>query len=280
MNTIIISVVLLGTIAALLAIILYFISRKFYIYEDERIAQVEASLPAANCGGCGFPGCRGFAVACVNADTLDGLYCTVGGIETMSLVAGMLGKETIVQAPTLAVVRCNGTCEHRPHHNEYDGTPHCFIAHNLYSGETACSWGCLGFGDCENACKFDAIKINPKTLMPEVDEKRCTACGACVKACPKELIELRKVGLKSRRIYVSCRNQDKGVIAKKACKVSCIGCGKCVKICPFDAITLNHNLAFIDDDKCRLCRKCVEVCPTNAIVELNFPPKKNTENRA
>ncbi len=161
--------------------------------------------------------------------------------------------------------------------NEYDGVEHCFIAHNLYSGETGCSWGCLGLGDCEVSCEFDAIKVNPVTKLPEVDEDKCTSCGACVKACPKLLIELRKKGPKSRRIYVSCRNEDKGHIAKKSCDVSCISCSKCEKVCPHEAITITNNLAFIHDDKCKLCRKCVEVCPTNAIVELNFPPRKVKE---
>lgn len=277
MNLIVIALLTLGIIGAVSAIILYFVAKKFHVYEDPRIDQVEAALPAANCGGCGFPGCRGFADACVKADTLDGLFCPVGGNDTMQKVAGILGKTAVAAAPTVAVVRCGGTCDHRPRMNEYDGVKHCFIAHNLYSGETGCSWGCLGLGDCEVSCEFDAIKVNPVTKLPEVDEDKCTSCGACVKACPKLLIELRKKGPKSRRIYVSCRNEDKGHIAKKSCDVSCISCSKCEKVCPHEAITITNNLAFIHDDKCKLCRKCVEVCPTNAIVELNFPPRKVKE---
>jgi len=107
-----------------------------------------------------------------------------------------------------------------------------------------------------------------------VDEDKCTSCGACVKACPKNIIELRKKGPKSRRIFVSCVNKDKGAAARKACANACIGCGKCVKECPFEAITLENNVAYIDYRKCRLCRKCVAVCPTGAIHELNFPPRK------
>jgi ferredoxin len=95
-----------------------------------------------------------------------------------------------------------------------------------------------------------------------------------VKACPKDIIELRKQGPKSRRIYVSCVNKDKGAVARKSCDVACIGCNKCQQVCPFEAITIENNLAYIIDDKCRLCRKCVPVCPTNSILELNFPPRK------
>lgn len=281
MDLILISVITLVVIGALAAVILFFVSKKFYVFEDPRIDEVEAALPAANCGGCGFPGCRGFAAACVKADTLDGLVCPVGGNPTMEKVADILGKTPVVTVPMVAVVRCSGTCDVRPRTNTYDGVSSCAIAHNLYGGETACSWGCLGLGDCEVSCKFDAIHINPVTQLPEVDEDKCTSCGACVKACPKFIIELRKKGPKSRRIYVGCVNKDKGAVNKKACSVACIGCSKCFNVCPHEAITMGNNLAFIDSDKCKLCRKCVDVCPTSAIVELNFPPRKvktETEN--
>lgn len=274
MNIVLISLITLSVIGAVSAIILFVVAKKFHVFEDQRIDEVEAALPAANCGGCGFPGCRGFADACVKAVELGDLFCPVGGNDTMSKVADILGKTAVAQAPKVAVVRCDGTCEHRPRHNEYDGVKHCFIAHNLYSGETNCSWGCLGFGDCELSCDFDAIKVNPVTMIPEVDDDKCTACGACVRACPKLLIELRKKGPKNRRIYVGCRNEDKGHITKKACDVGCIGCAKCFKVCPHEAITVDNNLAFINDEACKLCRKCVEVCPTSSIKEINFPPRK------
>ena len=192
----------------------------------------------------------------------------------MGKVASILGMEAASAEPMVAVVRCNGTCQARPRTNRYDGVQSCAIASSLYGGETNCTFGCLGYGDCVNACTFDAIHINPETGLPEVDDDKCTSCGACVKACPKNIIELRKKGPKSRRIFVSCVNKDKGAAARKACSNACIGCGKCVKECPFEAITLENNVAYIDYRKCRLCRKCVAVCPTGAIHELNFPPRK------
>lgn len=274
MNIIVFSLITLGIIGAVAAVVLYFAAKKFYVYEDPRIDEVEAALPGANCGACGYPGCRGFADACVKADELDGLLCPVGGSSTMESVAAILGKTASAVDPTVAVVRCNGSCENRPRTNEYEGVQSCAIAHNLYGGETSCSWGCLGLGDCEVSCKFDALHINSETLLPEIDEEKCTSCEACVKACPKLLIEIRKKGPKSRRIYVSCMNKDKGAVARKSCEVACIGCSKCFKVCPFEAITMANNLAYIDDEKCRLCRKCVPECPTNSIIELNFPPKK------
>ena len=271
---IIIAIITLGIIGAAGAALLYVTSKKFEVVEDPRIAQVQSVLPGANCGGCGYPGCSGFASACVKATSLDGMLCPVGGAPVMAKVASILGMEAEAAEPKIAVVRCNGTCQARPRTNVYDGTKSCAIASTLYGGETGCSFGCLGYGDCVKACSFDAIHINPQTGLPEVDEDKCTSCGACVKACPKNIIELRKKGPKSRRIFVSCVNKDKGAVARKACSNACIGCGKCAKECPFGAITVENNVAYIDFTKCRMCRKCVAVCPTGAIHELNFPPRK------
>ena len=237
---------------------------------------MESILPGANCGGCGKPGCRGFAEATVKATSLDGLFCPVGGAETMTKVAAALGMEVTVQTPQIAVVRCNGTCDHRQRTSQYDGYKSCAIEHSLYRGETDCTFGCLGCGDCVTACPFDAIHMDENGL-PVVSEEKCVACGACVKACPRNIIELRNKGVKDRRVFVCCVNKDKGNISRKACTAACIGCGKCVKECPFEAITLENNLAYIDFRKCRLCRKCVSVCPTHAIHEVNFPPRKITE---
>ena len=275
-TTIIYTIISLCAIGIASAVILYFVAQKFKVEEDPRIDTVESILPGANCGGCGKPGCRGFAEATVKATSLDGLFCPVGGAETMTKVAAALGMEVTVQTPQIAVVRCNGTCDHRQRTSQYDGYKSCAIEHSLYRGETDCTFGCLGCGDCVTACPFDAIHMDENGL-PVVSEEKCVACGACVKACPRNIIELRNKGVKGRRVFVCCVNKDKGNIARKACTAACIGCGKCVKECPFEAITLENNLAYIDCRKCRLCRKCVSVCPTHAIHEVNFPPRKITE---
>ena len=271
------TVIVLAAIGAIGALVLFLAAKKFEVKEDPRIGLVAEVLPQANCGGCGFPGCSGFANACVKAESLEGLLCPVGGAAVMGQIADILGMAAAAQDPKIAVVRCNGNCDARPRTNLYDGASSCAVAASLYSGDTGCSFGCLGLGDCVDACGFDAIRINPTTLLPEVVEDACTACGACVKACPKSIIELRKKGPKSRRIFVSCVNKDKGGVAKKACSNACIGCSLCLKQCQFEAITIENNRSYIDHTKCRMCRKCVEVCPTNAIHELNFPPKKKVE---
>ncbi len=274
MNFILIAVIVLGGIALVSAVVLYVCSKKFAVHEDPRLAQVSALLPGANCGGCGYPGCSGMAAALVkgaDAGSLEGLFCPVGGASVMGQVADLLGMAVANTEPKVAVVRCNGTCELRPRIAEYSGLRTCAAMHSCGAGETACGYGCLGCGDCVKACAFGAITINPETGLPEVDEEKCTGCGACAKACPRHVIELRKKGVKGRRVYVRCVNKDKGAAAMKACKVACIGCGKCEKECQFGAITIENNVSYIDPDKCRLCRKCVEVCPTHAIIAVNFP---------
>ena len=271
---IIYTIITLVAIGSAAAIILYFVAQKFKVFEDPRIDEVEEALPAANCGGCGFPGCRNFAETLVKSENWEDLFCPVGGNETMAKAAGILGREAIEQAPRVAVVRCNGTPEFRPRVNLYDGAPTCAIAHSLYAGEGECPHGCLGEGDCVVVCDFDAIHMDPVTELPVVIDDKCTACGACVDACPRNIIELRKKNKKDRKIFVSCINEEKGAVAKKNCSVACIGCSKCFKVCPYEAITMENNLAFIDSDKCKLCRKCVTECPTDAIHELNFPPRK------
>lgn len=274
MNLILIAVVSLGSIGLVSAVVLYVASKKFAVYEDPRIGQVAEALPQANCGGCGYPGCSGFAAACVKAGSLEGKLCPVGGQATMEKVAAILGLEAVAAEPRVAVVRCSGTCANRPQLTEYDGVRSCAVAHSTYGGETGCTSGCLGCGDCAEACQFGGIRMNPETGLPEVDEDLCTACGACAAACPRNIIELRPRGKNNRRVYVECVNKDKGAVARKACAVACIGCGKCVKVCPFDAVTVENNLAYIDPAKCKSCRKCEMECPQGTIVAVNFPPRK------
>ncbi len=276
-GTIIQTIVILTGLGLLLSLVLYLVAKKFKVEEDPRIDEVEKVMPGANCGGCGYAGCRAFADAAVKAGNLDNNFCPVGGNEVMKKVAGILGYEVKEKAPMVSVVRCNGTCENRPKINTYDGALSCRVKASLYSGDTACAYGCLGCGDCVSACTFGAIVMNPLTGLPVVDESKCTACGACVKACPKGIIELRNKGPRSMRMYVSCMNKDKGAVAKKECLAACIGCGICAKTCTHDAIVVENNLAYIDYNKCKLCRECEAMCPTGAIHGVNFPKPLDKE---
>ena len=273
----IISVVALTTIGVIAAIILYVAAKKFHVEEDERIGKVAELLPGANCGGCGYAGCKGHAEAIVKAGSLEGLKCPAGGNEVMEKIADTLGLVAEATAPQIAVVRCSGSRQAAPKKVDYDSIKSCAYANVVSAGESGCKYGCLGYGDCVKGCNFGAIHIDEETGLPVIDEDKCGGCGGCARNCPRGIIEVRDRGPKNRRVYVSCINAEKGAAAKKNCSAACIGCGKCVKVCPFEAITLDKNHAYIDFTKCKLCRKCVEECPTGAIHAVNFPPKKVEE---
>ena len=269
MNFILIAVVVLGAIGLIAAVVLFAASKKFAVYEDSRIAQVSEVLPGANCGGCGFPGCSGMADALVkgaDAGSLDGLMCPVGGAETMGKVADLLGMAIANSEPMVAVVRCNGTCEHRPRIAEYAGLRTCAAMHACGAGETACGFGCLGCGDCVEACQFGAIRINPETGIAEVDEEKCKACGKCIENCPRHMIELKP---KKSKFAVACSSKDKGPQVMKVCAAGCIGCGLCGKNCPKDAIHVTDFIAHIDYEKCVSCGICANKCPKKVITKVH-----------
>jgi len=268
------SVLLLVSLGIVAAIMLYIISKKFYVYENPLIAEIEELLPAANCAGCGSPGCKSFAEKLVNTKDISDLFCPVGGNDVMKLVAEKLGKEVAEKDPTVAVVLCQGSCDVRPKTTQFQGPRSCAISSLIYSGETDCQYGCLGDGDCVDVCQFDAMYMDEETALPVVITDKCTSCGMCVEACPRDIIEMRPKNKRDLKIFVGCLNEDKGGVAKKACAVACIGCSKCEDICPKDAITMFNSLAYIDPVLCTLCRKCVPVCPTHSIIETNFPPRK------
>ncbi len=268
------STLLLGTTGSIASVILYWVSKKFYVYEDPLVTEINDLLPAANCAGCGMPGCKQFAEKLVHSEDISGLFCPVGGNETMQKIGRILGKEIPEKDPVVAVLLCHGSCDVRPKTTQFEGPDSCSIAAMIFAGETDCQYGCLGKGECVDACDFNAMYMDENTGLPVIITDKCTACGACIKACPRNLIEFRPRNKKDLKIFVACKNEEKGNIAKKACAVACTACTKCVQVCPKEAISISNNLAYIDASLCTLCRKCVPVCPTHAIVETNFPPPK------
>ena len=263
------AVLLLTALGILAALILYYVSKKFYVYENPLIDKVEALLPSANCAGCGFPGCRSFAEELTRREDISDLFCPAGGNNVMREIAGLLGKEIKEKEPLIAVLKCNGSRQNRPKTTQFEGPDSCAISAIIFSGETDCVFGCLGKGDCVDVCEFDAMYIDEVTGLPVILPEKCTGCGACTQACPRMILELRPKNETNSKVYVACSNKEKGGIARKACKAACIGCAKCVKTCQHEAITLNEHLAYISPGLCVLCGDCVEVCPTKAITETN-----------
>ena len=268
--TVLYTVICLAALGLIFSVVLYFVAKAFKVEEDGRIDQVEALLPGANCGGCGNAGCRAFAEKAVKADTLDDLFCPVGGNEAMKKIAVLLGRSVAEREPLVAVVRCKGSHEKCPSVNVYDGST-CRSAATLYAGPKGCSFGCLGGGDCVKVCDRGAIAIDSVTGLATIDADKCGGCGKCVKACPRNVIELRPKG---QDVYVTCLNRDKGAVTRKACSVGCIGCGKCARNCPTGAITLTANVAYIDFTKCIGCRMCEIGCPAGSISVRGFKEDK------
>ena len=276
-NLILTDFLTLTGIAFTAALILYFILQKFHTEEDPRIKDIEAMLPQANCGACGRAGCHDFAVACTKC-TPQGfakLYCPVGGSKVMKEIAGYLGMKAADREGTVAVLRCNGSCQNAPVKTNYNGIQFCRIAHNISSGQSGCPDGCLRLGDCIKVCKFGALSLNPQTGLPQVDSEKCTSCGACVNICPRQLFEIRPKGQNNQRVYVACRNRQKGSLAHKNCKTACIGCMKCAKICP--EIKIEENLSYIpcSVNAAKYGRQLAQTCPTGAIVHIEEKDKNN-----
>lgn len=265
------SALVLGGLGIVAALVLYIVARFFHVDEDERVAVIEGLLPGANCGACGRSGCHDFAQACVNATSLEGLCCPGAGAEVMARIADIVGLTAVSSDPQVAVIKCAGSCDKRAVVAGYSGVRRCSVVALTGAGPESCSYGCLGCGDCVDACPFGAMAMDRATGLPVVIEQKCVGCGKCVEACPRGLVEVRSRGRKNLRVWVACSNRSKGAVARKDCKVACIGCGLCVKACPFEAVTISDSLAHIDPAKCRLCRKCVAVCPSGAIHTANFP---------
>ncbi len=261
MEPIIWSIVVLGGLGALFGIMLGVASKKFAVEKDERVVAVRELLPGANCGGCGFPGCDGFADALVKGDAKVP-DCAVLNADGVAGIAQVLGVEASAAKPRVARIMCLGSEGHCANKFEYDGAQDCRAAYAVASGYKACRFGCLGLGTCAKVCKFGAINMGPDGIG-FIDENKCTGCGRCVEQCPLASITVME---RDVDVYVACTNQDKGKAVSQNCTAGCIGCGICAKNCPFEAITMVNNLPVMDYDKCRSCWICVEKCPRKCIL--------------
>ncbi len=280
------AIISLSAIGLIAAGVLFVASKKFKVFEDPKIDEVEGCLPGANCGGCGFAGCRNFAEAVVKAGALEDLNCPVAGPEGMAMVGKVIGVDVSACEPMIAVLRCNGSKTNAVPKLNYDGAKSCQVAHSLFSGESGCPSGCLGLGDCVTVCKFNALDMDSETGLPVVDEEKCVACGACVKICPRLIYELRPKGESNRRVYVACMNTQKGGAAKTNCKVACIGCRKCVAATESKSVNVKNFLSYIatDVDVSEHGPHLIGSCPTGAIIGVGVdgikPPPKAKKKSA
>lgn len=261
MNGVVLAALVIGITGILIGLLLGIAGKIFAVEVDERVTLVREELPGNNCGGCGFAGCDALAEAIVKGEApVNG--CPVGGPKAAAAIGEIMGSAAGEMEKRVAFVKCNGTCDKTEIKYNYYGIHDCRkLALIPGHGEKKCAYGCMGYGSCVSVCNFDAIHI--MNGVAKVDKDKCTACGQCIKACPNHLIEL--VPYEAAHL-VQCSSQDKGKDVKAACEAGCIGCGICVKQCEAGAVTLENNLAYIDQSKCTQCGKCAAKCPAKIIL--------------
>jgi len=260
---ILVAIATTGGLMFLLASLLIAANRKLYVPEDPRIDVVEGLLPAANCGACGVPGCRQFAEALVSGAAAPG-QCTVSSDAGRARIARFLGVDVGAGEKRVARLACAGGFNVARNRARYEGIPTCGGAALVAGGGKSCSWGCLGLGDCDVACDFDAISMSAVGL-PIVDEILCTACGDCVDACPKDLFSVHPI---SHRLWVACANPELGDDLLADCEVACTACGRCERDGP-GLITIQAGLPVVDYGRHHATKVPIERCPTGAIVWLD-----------
>lgn len=277
-NPILDSALVLGGVGLFFGFLIAIANKKFRVWEDPRIDEVEELLPSTNCGACGLPGCRAFAEAVVSGEQTPS-SCTVMGAEDIGDVASYMGVDAGEANKRVARLLCAGGKNEAARNSDYSGFETCKAAASVAGGGKGCTWGCLGLADCEVVCLLDAIYMN-EDLLPVVIPELCTACNDCVEACPKDLFELMPI---EQKLIVQCKNLLNGDAAVDLCSVACNTCNKCVADSEPGVIEIINNLAVINYEKNALTSpEAISRCPTGAIVwvegqqfqESSYEPEK------
>ena len=277
MIDILIAIGILGGLGLIFGAVLAAASKIFYVETDPRLDALNECLPGANCGGCGYAGCGGYAEAVLSGEAPIGA-CASGGNECAQAMAAIMGVKAEAVKRKVALVRCSGyrTVDASGKEQgakmkaEYEGFKDCLAASKVGgNGPLACKFGCLGFGNCTKACKYDAIRVVDG--VAKVDNEKCTGCMACAAACPRNLIVPVDY---DKHVLIACASHAKGAVTVRGCTQGCIGCGLCTKICPHEAITVDNNLAVIDYSKCTSCGLCAAVCPKKLIASPIDTPEE------
>ncbi len=268
MIAIIAAIIVMGGLGVVFGCLLAFASEKFAVEVDPRQTQIRGVLPGANCGGCGFPGCDNYAEACVTGKAPLNC-CVAGGAPVAAKIADIMGVAASTAEPVVAFVRCQGSKSKTSKNCIYIGNIDCQSASVVPGrGPEACSFGCMGFGTCTKACKFDAIHVIDG--VAKVNRDKCVGCKACSEACPRGIITMVP---KAKKVHVACSNPMPGPFVRKVCTAGCIGCQMCVKACPKQAISMKGAVAVIDPAKCVSCGLCATKCPVKAIDNAGKKPE-------
>jgi len=273
--TIGLAALILGAVGLAFAGLIGLVHRRFAVWEDPRIEGAVSLLPGNNCGACGLPGCRGFAEAVVGG-TVKPAQCTVLSADGVDELAAYLGVDAGEANKRVARLACGGGSDMAVMRAQYVGLQTCKAAAAVAGGGKGCPWACLGLADCERACTFDAIFMNPVGLPVVVPEK-CTACNDCVVACPRDLFSLQPL---DQKLIVQCRSLLAGEQAEALCRVACNACGRCVADAAPGLISIVDNLAVVDYAKNKLATAAATArCPTDSIVWVEgqqFDPARTT----
>ena len=245
MDMIYIAVGVLFVVGLVIAGVLAFASRLFYVEEDPVVAAIAEMLPAANCGGCGYAGCSAYAEAVVKDPDVPANRCCVGGAELAAKIAAATGKAAGDSTPHFSFRLCNKCAGNVKARYEYAGIQSCAAAALVDGGPDMCAYSCLGFGDCVKVCNFCGIEIVDG--MASISPNLCTGCGACINACPRGVLKLMPG---NARVMVSCSSLDKLKDVADVCEFGCIKCQRCVKTCPAKAISLKDGRIEIDHKAC------------------------------
>ena len=272
MNTAIMILVVMVGVGAVFGFVLAFANKKFAMEVNPLIEEVEDILPKGQCGACGFAGCAKYAEAVVENPDVAPNLCVPGKAEVAAKVAALTGKRAEAAEPHFAHLKCRGTQTAAAAAYNYEGIHDCAAAKLIQGGPKGCKFGCIGFGNCVNACPFDAMTMGEDGL-PVVDKNKCTGCGKCASTCPQGIIELLPF---TAKVAVSCSSHDKGGDARKKCTAACLGCGLCMRNCSHGAIKIENNLAVVNPGICKTCEEptCLAKCPTKAIESMIAPAGK------
>ena len=255
-----VTMLLLGTA---FAVVLLIASIKLKVVVDKKIEQVHEALPNIDCGACGFAGCGAYAAAVVADAELIGA-CAPGGADAAEVIAKILNLQISGSgSPVRPIIRCRAHTKDRTYYAQYAGLDRCTAA-NAQAVVQACKFGCMGFGDCLRACRFDAITITDG--LSTVDYEKCTGCGACAKTCPRNLIVMVPFS-QENMLTVGCSSNENGKTTRSMCKVGCIGCGLCTK--KSDVFVTENNLAKLDYERYKpseATETAIDKCPTGVIV--------------
>ncbi|MGL5948434.1 MAG: electron transport complex subunit RsxB [Aeromonas sp.] len=162
MTALLIAIGALTLLALLFGLLLGFAAKQFAVTEDPIAEQLDALLPQTQCGQCGYPGCKPYAQALADGDSIN--KCVPGGEATMHKIADLLG----VAPQPLA-----------------EGSQAAPVKRLAFIDESHC----IGCTKCIQACPVDAI-IGASRAVHTVLSAECTGCELCVAPCPTDCIRM------------------------------------------------------------------------------------------